>query len=85
MAKVKGCTVVGIERVEGTKKSGDAFAFWKIYCLAEDLQTDKFKGERAVSCIVNDEEMKEEDITLGSSVTLVKSGFDRFEFGYVES
>ena len=81
--KIKECEIHGIERIEGTKKSGESFAFWKLHCLVPS-SGDKIEGMKAANVIVSDEEYEEEQVTLGGLCTLVTTGFDRYAFVMME-
>lgn len=85
MAKVKGCNVVGIERVEGKRKSdGKDFGFWKLHCIVQPTQHENVNGSKTATCTLSDEDFQNDNVTVGSTVTLIKAGFNNYEYGFNE-
>ena len=75
MAIIKNCNVIGIERIEGTrKKDGKAFGFWQLHLTADEVKSDKGFGHRVLNCNMDDKSYQESCVTLGSSVMVYERG-----------
>ena len=75
---IRNCNVIGVERIEGTRKSDNKpFGFWKLHLTAEfPIYNGKPAGNgyKVLSCNVNDDDFRENDITEGSAVDVYSKG-----------
>lgn len=75
---IKNCSVEGIERIEGNRKSdGRPFAFWKLHLTTEFPTYDgkpSGEGNKTLTVNVNDEEFHRDHLALCSLVDVYTRG-----------